>query len=121
MAIAVAPGAHAVLPFDEAGWHLSDRLIVPVNIKLMLLPAKRPELNPVENVWQIHARQLAAQPRLRIEREIVDHCCHAWNKLIDQPWHITSIGLRDGPMGSNQRALVLRRSMPTEVPAERAN
>jgi hypothetical protein len=27
--------------------------------------------------------------------QIVDHCCDAWNKLIDQPWLIMSIGLRD--------------------------
>ncbi len=26
---------------------------------------------------------------------ILDHCCEAWNKLIDQPWHIMSIGRRD--------------------------
>jgi hypothetical protein len=24
----------------------------------------------------------------------VDHCCAAWNKLVDQPWRIMSIGLR---------------------------
>ena len=23
---------------------------------------------------------------------IVDHCCDAWNKLVDQPWTIMSIG-----------------------------
>ncbi len=23
------------------------------------------------------------------------HCCSAWNRLIDQPWTIMSIGLRD--------------------------
>ncbi|HTZ68373.1 MAG TPA: IS630 family transposase, partial [Roseiarcus sp.] len=27
--------------------------------------------------------------------DIVDHCCDAWNKLVDQPWPIMSIGLRD--------------------------
>ena len=27
--------------------------------------------------------------------EIVDHCCDAWNKLVDQPWLIMSIGLRE--------------------------
>ena len=27
--------------------------------------------------------------------DIVDHCCDAWNKLIDQPWRIMSLGLRD--------------------------
>jgi hypothetical protein len=28
-------------------------------------------------------------------RDIVDHCSHARNKLVDQPWIIMSIGLRD--------------------------
>ena len=31
---------------------------------------------------------------------IVDHCCHAWNRLIDQPWRIMSIGLRQWAHGS---------------------
>ena len=29
MATAVAPGAHALPLVDRAGWHLSDRLVVP--------------------------------------------------------------------------------------------
>ncbi len=49
---AVAPGAHAVLPFDQAGRQQSRRLVVPANITLMPLPAKAPELKPVENIWQ---------------------------------------------------------------------
>src|SRR4051795_12334831 len=48
----VAPGAHAVLLLDQAGWHLSHRLVVPPNITLVALPSKCPELNPVENIWQ---------------------------------------------------------------------
>ena len=28
-------------------------------------------------------------------RDIVDHCCDAWNRLTDQPWTIMSIGLRE--------------------------
>jgi hypothetical protein len=31
----------------------------------------------------------------RSDEDILDHCCAAWNKLIDQPWRIMSIGLRD--------------------------
>ena len=27
--------------------------------------------------------------------DILDHCCFAWNKLIDMPWKIMSIGARD--------------------------
>ena len=25
---------------------------------------------------------------------IADHCCYAWNKLVDQPWLTMSIGTR---------------------------
>src|SRR3954453_15893833 len=52
IARAVAPAAHAVLLLDQAGWHLSHRLVVPPNITLVALPSKCPELNPVENIWQ---------------------------------------------------------------------
>jgi hypothetical protein len=48
----VARGAHAVLLLDRAGWHTSSRLAIPRNISLVYLPARSPELNPVENVWQ---------------------------------------------------------------------
>jgi proline racemase len=30
--------------------------------------------------------------------DIVDHCCDAWNKLIDQPWRIMSIGMRESAL-----------------------
>jgi len=26
---------------------------------------------------------------------LVDHYCTAWNKLVDQPWTIMSLGMRD--------------------------
>jgi hypothetical protein len=48
---AVAPGAHALLGVDGAGWHASAALKVPRNITLLHLPPYSPELNPVENVW----------------------------------------------------------------------
>ena len=52
IAAEVAPGKHAVLVVDQAGWHLSAGLVVPDNITLVVLPPKCPELNPAENVWQ---------------------------------------------------------------------
>ena len=48
----VAAGRHAALLLDQAGWHLSQKLVVPANITIVPLPAKCPELNPQENVWQ---------------------------------------------------------------------
>ena len=97
---AVAPGAHAVLLLDQAGWHLSDKLAIPANITLMPLPAKSPELNPVENIWQFMRDNWLSNRVFRSYDDIVDHCCYAWNKLIDQPWTILSIGLRDWAHGS---------------------
>ena len=38
IAFHVAPGAHAVLLLDQAGWHASAELVVPSNITLMPLP-----------------------------------------------------------------------------------
>jgi hypothetical protein len=46
----VAPGAHALVLLDQAGWHVSKKLSVPGNITLVRLPPKSPELNPVENI-----------------------------------------------------------------------
>jgi hypothetical protein len=48
----VAPGTHAVVLLDQAGWHLFAMLLVPSNITLVPLPAKCPELKAIENVWQ---------------------------------------------------------------------
>ena len=90
----VEPGAHAVLLLDQAGWHLSAKLDIPPNITLMPLPPKAPELNPVENVWQFMRNNWLSNRVFQSYDDIVDHCCHAWNKLVDQPWRIMSIGLR---------------------------
>src|SRR4051795_9252064 len=48
----VAPGAHAVVVLDGAGWHAAGGLAVPENLTLLPLPRYSPELNPVENVWE---------------------------------------------------------------------
>jgi putative transposase len=96
---AVAPEAHALVLLDQAGWHLSKRLVVPANITLMPLPAKAPELNPVENVWQFLRDNWLSNRFFCSYEAILDHCCAAWNKLTDQPWRIMSIGLREWAHG----------------------
>jgi hypothetical protein len=95
VAVAVKPGAHAVLLVDQAGWHMSDRLQVPPNITLLPLPPKCPELNPIENVWQFMRDNWLSNRISHSQTSIVEHCCDAWNKLVAQPWRIMSIGLRD--------------------------
>ena len=95
----VAPGRHAALLLDQAGWHMSDRLTVPANITIVPLPAKCPELNPQENVWQFMRDNWLSNRIFKSYDDILDHCCFAWNRLTDQPWRIMSIGLRQWDHG----------------------
>lgn len=95
IALAVAPGAHALVMLDQAGWHMTDKLDVPGNITLLPIPPRAPELNPVENIWQFMRENWLSNRIFQSYEDILDHCCDAWNKLIDQPWTIMSIGLRD--------------------------
>ncbi|MFZ5746953.1 MAG: IS630 family transposase [Pseudomonadota bacterium] len=95
IALHVAPGAHAVLLMDQAGWHLTPKLEVPANISIVAIPSKSPELNPQENVWQFMRDNWLSNRVFGSYDEIVDHCCDAWNKLVEQPWRIMSLGLRD--------------------------
>ena len=96
---AVADDAHAILLVDQAGWHTSEKLHVPDNISIVLLPPKSPELNPTENTWQFMRDNWLSNRVFKSGEDIVDHCCDAWNKLVAQPWRIMSIGLRDWAHG----------------------
>ena len=86
-----------MLLLDQAGWHLSRRLEVPANISL--LPPRAPELNPMETVWQFLRDNWLSNRVFASQDDIVAHCCEAWNKLVEQPWTIMSIGLRDWANG----------------------
>ena len=95
----VAPGCHAALLLDQAGWHISGRLRVPANITIVPLPAKCPELNPQENVWAFMRDNWLSNRVFTCYDDIVDHCADAWNRLVAQPWRIMTLGLRDWAQG----------------------
>lgn len=107
----VAPGAHAVNILDQAGWHGSAELVVPSKITLLPLPPRYPEVHPVENVWQFMRDNRLSYRIYKSYDDIVDHCCFAWNNLVNQARRIMSIGMRHAPcrngyMGHDQCALV---------------
>ncbi len=52
-------------------------------------------LNPQENVWQFLRDNRLSNRVFMSYDDIVDHCCDAWNSLVEQPWRIMSIGLRE--------------------------
>ncbi|RJP95669.1 MAG: hypothetical protein C4518_00880 [Desulfobacteraceae bacterium] len=45
------PGDRIVMVLDGAGCHRAGTLMVPENMKLILLPPYAPELNQVEHLW----------------------------------------------------------------------
>jgi hypothetical protein len=93
---AVAPGAHAVVIMDGAGWHKpGGRLVVPKNVSVLLLPAYAPELNPQENIWQFLRQNYLANRVFETYDAIVEACSDAWNALMAQPERITTIATRE--------------------------
>ncbi len=91
LARAVPDDAHAVLVLDRAGWHISGDLAVPANLTLLHLPAKSPELNPLEKVWQ-YARDRHLSHRVLADYDaVVDAACRAWNALAAEPGRLHSL------------------------------
>jgi hypothetical protein len=91
----VATSAHALLVCDGAGWHQpGERLILPHNITLMLLPPYAPELNPMENVWDyLRGNKLSSLVWDTCD-DITEACVKAWNFIANDPLRIKSIGTR---------------------------
>lgn len=71
----------------------------PANISIIALPAKCPELNPVENIWQFMRDNWLSNRVFTSDDNIIDQSCEAWHKLVDQPWRIMTIGHRNWARG----------------------
>ena len=71
------------------------KIILKVPSNIMPLPPRAPELNGQENIWQFMRQNWLSNRIFKSFDYIVDHCCYAWNTLIDQPWKIMSIARRD--------------------------
>jgi transposase len=91
---AVAPGAHALLILDKAGWHTTRRLDPPSNLTLVPLPPACPELNAAENIWQYMRQTYLANRVFADYTAILDACQDAWRKLLAETGRITSIAAR---------------------------
>jgi len=70
------------------------------------------ELNPVENIWQFMRDNWLSNRIFKSYDDILDHCCFAWNKLIDMPWKIMSNGTREWAYRSQSTRLGISRCLP---------
>jgi transposase len=50
-----------LLVLDQAGWHTSKDVVVPVGLELMFLPSHSPELQPAERLWPLTSEAVANQ------------------------------------------------------------
>lgn len=51
--IGAGPDNQVVLLLDGAGWHRSERLVLPQGIHLVFLPPYSPEIQPAERLWPL--------------------------------------------------------------------
>src|SRR5260370_1313483 len=77
---AVAPGAHAMVILDQAGWHTTRKLKVPKNLTTVSLPPACPELNAAENIWQYLRQTYLSNRVFKSYTDILDACQEAWQK-----------------------------------------
>ncbi len=90
----VAPGAHAALVLDGAGYHVAKNLAVPNNITLVPLPPYAPELNPVENVWEYLRGNKLSNTIYENYDDILETACQAWMFFAADKQRIASITSR---------------------------
>jgi transposase len=77
----VAPGAHAILVLDQAGWHVAKALVVPANVTLLHLPPYSPELNPAERVWAYMRSHYLSNRIYKDYDELFDATGAAWIRM----------------------------------------
>ncbi len=53
------PDTWNILVLDNSGAHTAKRVIIPANVRLVLLPPYTPELNPIDRVWRVLTDKLA--------------------------------------------------------------
>ncbi len=87
----VAPGAHAIVVLDGAGWHTARDLRWPANLTPLPLPAYSPELNPQERVWEFLRQHHLALRRFLDHTALLDACQDAWRRFIGAPGRIRSL------------------------------
>jgi hypothetical protein len=58
-------GAHALILFDQAGWHTTRKLKIPKNLTMVRLPPACPELKCSRKHLAIPPPELSVEPRVR--------------------------------------------------------
>ena len=80
-----------ILLVDRAGWHTSQRLPVPENIRLLPLPARSPELNPAEHLWEDLREKTLANRSFSSLRLLENTLCEGLSHLAVNPARVRTL------------------------------
>ena len=93
VSLRLAPGVHAVLIWDNAGFHTGGSVAVPPNITLLALPPYAPELNPVENLWHYFRAHHWSLRVFKDYEALKEAAVTAWRAVCLVPELVRSISL----------------------------
>jgi DDE superfamily endonuclease len=80
-----------VMQVDGAGWHHSDELVIPSNIRLIEQPPYSPEVNPVEHVWDDLREKHFGNRAFPSLDTLIEVLCQGLNELADDSVRLRSL------------------------------
>lgn len=88
---AIAKNVHAVMVWDQAGFHTGKKLKTPKNITIVPLPPYSPELNPMENLWHYLRSHYWANRAFENYDALADAAEVAWQRSACDPKTVQSV------------------------------
>lgn len=83
-ALGAGPDKQVVVVLDQAGWHISEQVVIPQGLHLVFLPPYSPELQPAEHLWQLTDEAIANR-HLEDLAELMDLQAERCRKLQELP------------------------------------
>ncbi len=80
-----------IMLVDGAGWHRSQDLKIPENIRLIQQPSHSPELNPVEHLWEELREKYLPNKAFKSLDAVEEALCKALRDLDGDPDTVSSM------------------------------
>ena len=85
------PEHNIIIFMDKAGWHTSNKVAIPKNIKIIFLPPCSPELNPAEHIWDYARENNFKNKFFDSFKKLVDSVISVFKNLMSQKDLIQSL------------------------------
>lgn len=80
-----------IMLVDGAGWHRSQDLKIPENVRLIQQPSHSPELNPVEHLWEELREKYLPNKAFKSLDAVEDALCKGLRELHGDPDRVSSM------------------------------